>query len=110
MTVRVYDLAHARTGDKGRGINIAVIAYDQAGYAHLDRHLTTEKVMAAFAHFAAGPARRYPLPRLGAFNFVIDHALGGGVTANLSQDLHGKSLSSLMLTITLPTPEEAPRE
>ncbi|MDP6517372.1 MAG: hypothetical protein QF926_12230 [Alphaproteobacteria bacterium] len=106
MTVRVYDLAHARTGDKGHGVNVAVIAYDQAGYAHLDRHLTAEKVMAAFAHFAAGPVHRYPLPRLRAFNFVVDHALGGGVTANLSQDLHGKSLSSLMLTITLPDRDE----
>ena len=104
MTVTVRDLAHARAGDKGHGVNISVIAYDPAHYDHLRRHLTEARVMEAFTPIAAGPVTRYELPRIHAFNFVIAHALGGGVTANMSQDPHGKSLSSLMLTITLPAP------
>lgn len=100
--MRVYDLAHARTGDKGHSINISVIAYDGGGFAHLETHLTADKVMAAFDHIADGPVNRYILPKLGAFNFVIEKALGGGVTANLSQDLHGKSLGFLLLDIDLP--------
>ena len=58
--------------------------------------------MAAYGHIAKGPVRRYDLPNLRALNFVIENALGGGVTRSLRQDMHGKSLSSLMLTIELP--------
>ena len=102
MMVRVYDIAHSRAGDKGDTSNISVTAYDAAGWEILRTQLTSERVMAAFAHIAKGPIRRYELPKLQALNFVIDHALGGGVTRSLAQDAHGKSLSSLMLTIELP--------
>jgi hypothetical protein len=105
MTVRVFDLAHARAGDKGNTSNISVIAYDAQGFAHLRRHLTEERVAKAFAVLAEGPVRRYELPKLMAFNFVLEQALNGGVTSSLRQDLHGKSLSSLMLAIELPDDE-----
>ena len=100
--VRVYDLAHSRAGDKGDISNISVIAYDAKGWAILREQLTSERVMKAFAHVAKGPIKRYELPKLQALNFVIDHALGGGVTRSLAQDVHGKSYSALMLTIELP--------
>lgn len=109
MSIRVYDLAHSRAGDKGRSVNISVIAYDEAAFAHLREHLTEERVMAAFGERADGPVTRYELPKIQAFNFVVANAFGGGVTANLSQDLHGKSLSSLMLTIELPDHPPTPR-
>jgi hypothetical protein len=65
--------------------------------------------MEAFAHVAKGPVRRYELPKLRALNFVIERALGGGVTRSLAQDAHGKSLSSLMLSIELPGQATAAR-
>lgn len=99
--VRVHDLAHSRAGDKGDTSNISVIAYDDDGWNILRQHLTPQLVMQAFAHVARGPVRRYELPKLKALNFVIEHALGGGVTRSLAQDVHGKSLSSLMLMIEL---------
>lgn len=99
--IRVYDLAHGRAGDKGDTSNISVIAYDEKGWEILREQLTERVVMQAFAHIASGPVRRYELPRLRALNFVIEGALGGGVTRSLAQDAHGKSLSSLMLTIEL---------
>lgn len=102
MKVTVRDLAHTRAGDKGHAVNVSVIAYDEAGYERLSRELTEERVLIAFSAVADGPVRRYALPKLRALNFVIDHIRGGGVTATLNQDLHGKSLSSLMLTIPLP--------
>jgi hypothetical protein len=108
MSLRVYDIAHGRAGDKGNTANISAIAYDDAGWEILRRQLTPERVMAAFAHLAKGPVRRYELPRLNALNFVIENALGGGVTTTLSQDFHGKSLSSLLLAIELPE-DEAPQ-
>lgn len=100
--IRVYDLAHCRAGDKGDTSNISVIAYNASAWPILRDELTEERVMQAFAHVAKGPVRRYELPRLQALNFVIERALGGGVTRSLAQDVHGKSLSSLMLTIELP--------
>ena len=102
MMIRVYDLAHSRAGDKGDISNISVIAYDPNGWVILREQLTTERVQRAFAHIAKGPIRRYELPQLQALNFVLEGALGGGVTRSLAQDVHGKSLSSLMLTIELP--------
>ncbi len=100
--IRVYDLAHSRAGDKGDTSNISVIAYDAKGWEILREQLTADRVMRAFAHVAKGPVRRYELPKLQALNFVIERALGGGVTRSLAQDVHGKSYSSLMLTIELP--------
>jgi hypothetical protein len=99
--IRVYDIAHGRAGDKGNTSNISVIAYDEAGWEILREQLTERLVMLAFAHLASGPVRRYELPKLRALNFVIEGALGGGVTRSLAQDAHGKSLSSLMMMIQL---------
>jgi len=97
----VWDIAHCRAGDKGDTSNISAIAYDAAGWKVLREQLTEDRVMAAFAHIAKGPVRRYELPKLQALNFVIEGALGGGVTRSLAQDAHGKSLSSVMLAIEL---------
>ena len=102
MTLTVRDLAHARAGDKGHMVNVSVIAYDRARYERLLRELTEVRVMAAFAPVADGPARRYLLPNLFAMNFVIERVRGGGVTATAALDIHGKSLSALMLSIRLP--------
>jgi len=102
MTTRVHDIAHARSGDKGNTSNVAVIAYDDAGYERIRRHLTGERIMAAYAHLAKGPVTRYEVPKLRALNFVIERALAGGVTRSLRLDPHGKTLSAIVLTIELP--------
>mgnify|MGYP004316583199 FL=1 len=101
MSLTVRDLAHARAGDKGHSVNISVIAHDSAGYERLLRELTETRVMAAFAPLARGPVRRYELAGLGALNFVIDNMRGGSVTETAVLDIHGKSLSGLMLSIEL---------
>ena len=104
MSVRVYDIAHSRAGDKGNTSNISVICYDGRHWEFLERELTVERVAHAFRHLARGPIRRYPLRNLKAFNFVIENALAGGVTISLAQDIHGKSYSNVMLAIDLPDP------
>ena len=101
MTI-VRDLAHSRAGDKGTVVNVSAIAFDAAGYARLERELTPARVAAAFAPVADGPVRRYALPGLRALNFVVEGMKGGGVTRTLCHDMHGKSLSSLLLAIPLP--------
>ncbi|AKQ54520.1 AtuA-related protein [Bordetella hinzii] len=102
METLVYDLAHARAGDKGNTSSIAVIAYDEAAWQRLRQALTAERVEQAFAHLGAGKVRRYEVESLKALNFVIPNVLAGGVTRSLRLDPHGKSLSALMLGIRLP--------
>ena len=101
MTVTVRDLAHARAGDKGHWVNISVIAHDDAGYERLLRELTESRVMTAFVPVAEGPVRRFELANLRAMNFVIENMRGGSVTQTSALDIHGKSLSALMLAIRL---------
>ena len=101
MSVKVYDLGHARAGDKGNTSNVSVTAYDDRAWNILREQLTAERVMHAYSGIAKGPVTRYELPKLKALNFVIENALGGGVTVSLAQDMHGKSLSYVMLDIEL---------
>ena len=96
------DIAHSRAGDKGDISNISVIAYDLEDYALLEKYLTPECVKAHFAGVVQDEVVRYTLPHLGALNFVMQHALGGGVTRSLALDAHGKSLSGAMLSIVMP--------
>jgi hypothetical protein len=100
--MKLGTLAHARSGDKGDTSNISVIAYDPADYRHLEQHVTVERVKAHFADIAAGEVVRYTLPRIGALNFVLHRALGGGVTRSLALDAHGKCLSSAILELEIP--------
>jgi len=98
---KLRDLAHARTGDKGNTSNIAVIAYRQDDYELLRTELSAERVRDHFRGIVHGEVLRYELPRLGALNFVLHGALGGGVTRSLALDAHGKSLASSLLDIDL---------
>lgn len=95
------DIAHSRAGDKGDISNISVIAYRQEDYALLERELTVERVCRHFAGVVHGAVVRHELPHLGALNFVMHKALGGGVTRSLALDAHGKSLSGAMLDLHL---------
>ncbi|ETF04043.1 beta-lactamase [Advenella kashmirensis W13003] len=99
---KVYELGHSRAGDKGNTSNVSVIAYDEAGWETLRRELTVDRVTQAYQHVARGPVTRYELPKLRALNFVIENALGGGVTISLAMDAHGKTLSYIMQDIDLP--------
>src|SRR5260370_22985549 len=91
-TVRLGDMAHARSGDKGNRANIGVVAFDASGYAWLEQHLTADVVADYLRPLSIGPVRRYELPNLRAFNFVIEDALGGGASQSLSLDSQGKAL------------------
>jgi hypothetical protein len=100
--MRLKALAHSRTGDKGDTSNISVIAYDARDYELLKRHVTAERVRAHFADIVRGEVARYELPGLGALNFVMRGALGGGVTRSLALDAHGKCLGLAILDLELP--------
>lgn len=95
------DIAHSRTGDKGNRSTISVIAYDLKDFPAIERALTAERVRAHYAGIVQGRVDRYVLPHLGALNFVLHDALGGGVTRSLALDAHGKCLSSAILNINI---------
>jgi hypothetical protein len=100
--MKLREIAHSRTGDKGDISNISVIAYDPKDYPRLKRYVTAESVKAHFSDIVKGEVVRYTLPNIGALNFVMYRALGGGVTRSLALDAHGKCLSSAMLNLEIP--------
>ena len=91
--MKLWDIAHSRTGDKGNISNISLIAYDPKDYALLKERVTAERVKEHFKGMVKGEVVRYELPNIHALNFVMYAALGGGVTRSLSVDMHGKGVT-----------------
>ncbi len=110
MRVRLLDIAHARSGDKGDTANVGVIALRPEWYAVLAAHLTADVVSAHYAGQITGPVERFELPNLGALNFLLHGALDGGGTLSLKTDAQGKVFSTSMLRIVLDVPEAAATE
>jgi hypothetical protein len=104
QTMQLYQLAHARTGDKGNRVNISLIAYEAADWQLLVDQVTEQRVAKHFAHRAPTRVVRYLLPRLAAMNFVLDDVLDGGVNDSLNLDMHGKALSFHLLTLPVQVP------
>lgn len=103
--VLLHRLAHARSGDKGNRLNIALICYRPEFFDTVAEQVTPDRVAALFASRKVGHVQRFDLPRLWAFNFVLDQALDGGVNASLGLDGHGKTLSFKLLTLPVSLPQ-----
>ncbi len=99
--MKLRELAHSRTGDKGNIVNLSVIAYREADFPLLREKVTAAAVEAHFSGIIKGEVVRHELPLIGALNFVLHDALGGGVTRSLALDKHGKSLSSALLDMEI---------
>ena len=101
IEVPLYEIAHGRTGDKGDRLNVSIIPFDDSGYDAIAEQATEARMLDMFRHRGATEARRYDLPKLKAFNFVIENVLQGGVNNSLNLDGHGKTLSFHALTMTV---------
>ena len=99
--MKLQDIAIARSGDKGNRATLSVIARDPAHYPLLEALLTVDRVQAHYPGIVQGRVPRFLLPHLGAVHFVMDEALGGGVTRSLALDAHGKTLSAAILSLPL---------
>ena len=95
--MKLREIVNARAGDKGNRLNLAVVCRDPRDYAAVASALTAERVAQVFAARKPAKVVRYDLPKLAAFNFVLDDVLEGGVNSSLGLDGHGKSLSFLLL-------------
>ncbi len=100
--MKLLNIAHARSGDKGDISNIAVILFNVGHFPHIAKHLTAERVRSHFGSMVLGNVERFELPDLGMLNFVLHEALGGGVNQSLALDAHGKCFASILLEIEIP--------
>ena len=110
MKIRLLDIAHARSGDKGDTANVGVIALRTRWYPLLERELTRERVARHFAGVITGGVERHELPNLGALNFLLHGALGGGGTLSLKTDAQGKVFSTALLRLELDVPDAEARQ
>ena len=99
--MKLREIAHSRTGDKGDISNISVIAYNKEHYEMIKQQVTANRVKKWFGEMVQGEVIRYEIPSLGAMNFVLYKTLSGGVTKSLALDMHGKSLSSKLLCMDI---------
>ena len=99
--MKLYELAHSRTGDKGDISVISLIPYRAQDYALLKEKVTAQRVKEHFSSLVRGEVTRYELPELPAFNFVLEGALDGGVTRSLRVDMHGKTLGYALLEMEI---------
>ena len=100
-TIHLHEIARARSGDKGRGANIGVLANTDADYVVLREHLTAARVQSFFAALAPGDVVRYELPNLNALNFVLPAVLGVGGSRSLRIDAQGKALGQALLDFSI---------
>lgn len=105
MKVRLVDIAHARSGDKGDTANVGVIALQPRWYDVLDRYVTRESVESHFRGMLEGGVDRYELPNLNALNFLLHGALDGGGTLSLKTDAQGKVYSTALLRMVIDVPD-----
>jgi hypothetical protein len=97
----VREVAHSRAGEKGDVVFVSVIAYREADYPLLARELTVERVRDAFGSIVEGYVERFEVPKIGALNFALHRALGGGRAVNVFFEESGKALSSRMLAVEI---------
>lgn len=105
MTVRLIEIAHARSGDKGDAVNVGLIARHPELYAFLRDTVTLERVKAHFGPMVLGEVERFELPNLSALNFLLHGALGGGGTVSLKLDAQGKTFGAHLLKMEVDVPE-----
>ncbi|NOT34677.1 MAG: DUF1446 domain-containing protein [Candidatus Eisenbacteria bacterium] len=104
VTVKLAELAHARSGDKGDMANIGVIARAAEVYPWLVRTLTAAVVKKRFKGICMGKVERHDVPNLWALNFLLGESLGGGGTVSLRLDPQGKTLSHALLAMEVSVP------
>lgn len=105
MRIRLLDIAHARSGDKGDTANVGVIALKPEWYVVLVVYVTRERVAEHFRGVIGGPVERFELPNLHALNFLLHGALDGGGTLSLKTDAQGKVYSTALLRLVIDVPD-----
>lgn len=101
MRIKLLEIAHGRSGDKGDAANVGIIAYDEKGFEIIKNCLTVERVKKHFEGICMGEVERFELPNLRALNFLLHNTLGGGGTVSLKHDAQGKTLAAALLRMEI---------
>jgi hypothetical protein len=109
MRIRLLDIAHARSGDKGDTANVGVIALERRWYDVLQQFVTKQRVVDHFRGMIEGDVERFELPNLNALNFLLHGALDGGGTLSLKTDAQGKVFSTALLRMVIDVPDAEAR-
>ncbi|MGQ9496160.1 MAG: AtuA-related protein [Thermoanaerobaculaceae bacterium] len=104
--VRLEEIAHGRSGDKGDASNVGLIARSPESYHWMREHLSPEWVKQTFGQLVKGPVERYEVPNLLALNFILHDALGGGGSESLLTDAQGKTHAQGLLQVEVEVPQE----
>lgn len=104
--IRLSEIAHARSGDKGEASNVGLIADRAELYEVIRSQVTPEVVKAHFGPLVRGRVDRYEVPNLHALNFILHDSLGGGGTESLKTDAQGKTHGQGLLQLEVDVPEE----
>src|SRR3989442_10924713 len=108
--VKLIELAHARSGDKGDTANVGLIARKPEYYPILVEKVTAERVKHHFAGICFGKVERFEIPNLGALNFLLHQSLDGGGTLSLKTDAQGKTYSAALLRMEIDVDDSLARE
>ena len=110
MKIQLIKIAHARSGDKGDTANVGIIALEPEYYEIIKEQVTVERVKEHYGEMVKGDVERFEMPNIGALNFLLHHALGGGGTETLKHDAQGKTYSTSMLRMMIDVPDELLKE
>ena len=99
--IKLINIAHGRSGDKGNAANIGIIAYDDKGFQIIKKHLTAARVKKHFKGICFGKVERFEMPNIRALNFLLHNTLSGGGTVSLKHDAQGKTLAAALLRLEL---------
>jgi hypothetical protein len=102
--IRLAEIAHARSGDKGNHANVGVIAFTPAGYEFLGRYLTESRMAEYLLPLRPKQIERFAMPGILAYNLLIHDVLAGGASRSLRTDSQGKVLSAAVLEMLIPVP------
>lgn len=105
MKIRLIQICHGRSGDKGDTANVGLIARKQEYYPIIRKYVTAERVKQHYAGLVLGSVERFELPNIWALNFLLHNALGGGGTKSLKNDAQGKTLAAALLKMEIDVDE-----
>ena len=108
-TIKLSEIAHARSGDKGDGSNVGLIAYTDAGYQAIREQVTCERVKQHFSKICLGKVTRFEVPNLRALNFLLQDSLGGGGSESVKTDAQGKTHGMGLLEMEIQISGDIPR-
>ena len=106
MQIKLGQIAHSRSGDKGSNSNIGLMFYSKDVYEWAKRYITEKLVKEHFKSIVKGDVKRYEMHNLLALNFVLGDSLGGGGSESLLNDAQGKTHGQALLIMEVELPDQ----